>query len=143
MMYSKIAKFLFLLSIFFLNTNCSKDEQHPIPNVSFSVEVPSTLLVQMGVNTSMFYTGSDPAGIKGVIIFKKGDNEYEAYERLCPYYPNETCALDINNGITATCPCCKSEFSLVFGGSVMEGVAKYPMKVYQTSLVNGRLFIMN
>src|SRR5512138_610946 len=105
MMYSKITKFLFLLSILFLNTFCSKDNQHPIPNVSFSVEVPSTLLVQMGVNTSMFYTGSIPAGVKGVIIFKKSDYEYDAYERLCPYYPNESCDLDIDNGITATCPC--------------------------------------
>lgn len=141
-MYSKITKFLFLLSILFLNTYCSKDDRHPIPDVSFAVEVPLTLLVQMGVNTSMFYTGSTAAGIKGIIIFKRGENEYAAYERLCPNYPNDNCALDIDNAITATCTCCKSKFSLIFG-TPLEGVAKYPLKQYETSVIGGRLSIMN
>jgi nitrite reductase/ring-hydroxylating ferredoxin subunit len=141
-MYSKITKFLFLSSILFLNTFCSKEDRNPIPNVSFEVTIPKTTLVQMGVNSSMIYNGGTPGGVKGIIIYKKGDNEFVAYERLCPNYPNDECSLNIDNSITATCPCCKSKFSLVFG-SVMEGVAKHALKEYQTTFNGNYLYIMN
>jgi nitrite reductase/ring-hydroxylating ferredoxin subunit len=139
-MYSKIRKILFLLFVLFVNTFCSTEE-HPVPNVSVSVTIGPTTLAQLGVNSSMYYSGT--AGIKGIIIYKESEGNYLAFERLCPYYPNDDCAVDIDDSkISAKCPCCGSEFSLIFG-TVLNGPAKFSLKQYQTYFTGTRLEITN
>jgi Rieske Fe-S protein len=142
MIYSKIRNFLFLLTVLFVNTLCSTEES-PIPNVSVSVTIDPNTLAQLGVNSSMYYRGT--AGIKGIIIYKESDGNYFAFERLCPYNPDDNCAVEIDNsGISATCPCCNSQFALyIDGGAVLKGPAAYPLKQYQTSYSGGRLYISN
>jgi nitrite reductase/ring-hydroxylating ferredoxin subunit len=138
--YSKIMKIFVGCFLLIFCLQCS-DEEYPIPNVAVSVSVDNVTLSQIGIGTAAYYKGE--AGIMGIIIFHDSQNSYIAYERLCPYYPAEKCAIEIDDdNSTATCPCCKSQFSL-WTGDVLKAPARWSLKRYSSYLSGGRLYISN
>lgn len=73
-------------------------------------------------------------GSRGIILYRKSQNEFMAYDRHCTFQPSNTCAIvsvDANN-ITASDDCCGSSFMLT-DGSVTKPPAAFPLKSYNTS----------
>lgn len=70
-------------------------------------------------------------GVKGIIIFHRGNEDFVAYDRCCSYKPADPCGI-VNvdaNLLTATDSCCKSKF-LLSDGSPAEGPAIKVLKQY-------------
>jgi nitrite reductase/ring-hydroxylating ferredoxin subunit len=139
---SKIKKFFIIGMLILLTTTCKKDVYQTFPYVYVDIilSIP-TDLATLNVGSAMICP--QQGGNKGIIIYKPAQNEFTAYDRLCTNYPNDTCAVVIDNsGFTATCPCCKSKFGLTFG-SVVNGPARFSLKQYQTTVENYHLYITN
>jgi nitrite reductase/ring-hydroxylating ferredoxin subunit len=122
---------IFILILSF--SACKDDEQSNIPlvgvNITFRIDDPAYSNLQT-VGGWEYLTG----GSRGIIVFRSGQDQFQAYDRHCPFRPSETCALvsvDANN-ITATDNCCSSSFSLQ-DGSVTSPPARQPLQAYSTS----------
>lgn len=73
-------------------------------------------------------------GVKGIIIYRNGIDEFFAYDRACTHHPTDTCHGVMGNGSNeAICPCCDSHFILNVEGIPTSGSkASYPLKKYTT-----------
>ena len=66
-------------------------------------------------------------GVRGIIIYRKSVDEYDAFERDCPYQPNDSCALVSvdNSTLFMIDTCCSSRFD--FDGNPIAGPARFPL----------------
>ncbi|HEX8514665.1 MAG TPA: hypothetical protein VF868_00595 [Bacteroidia bacterium] len=83
-------------------------------------------------------------GVRGILVYRKSNSEFMAYDRNCTYQPNEPCAtvvVDVSN-IEAVDTCCHSRFS-IYDGSVFQGPAAAPLKSYSTTYNGSVLHIYN
>jgi len=137
----KIKKILICAFLIFSAISCENDNMDIIPNVPFTVTLDSNVLLSIGTGSAVI---SNNGGVKGLIIYKLSDYEFQAFDRLCTYYPADTAAVLLDNlSMTATCPKCKSVYQINLYGQVNKGPAKYALKQYQTLLTGGRLQIWN
>ncbi len=81
-------------------------------------------------------------GLKGILILKKGEGLYEAYERSCTYEFENPCAqVTIHSSLFyLEDVCCGSTFDLL--GSPLSGPAVNPLRSYYTVL-NGNYLIIS
>lgn len=137
---SKIAKFFLISSFTFVITSCKNETLDVMPNIQFQQTLSPGVVSAMGVYDAVLTEG----GYAGLIVFKKSEGEFMAFERLCPYYPNDTVAVVLDKSKTiATCPRCKSTFSLILDGVRTSGPARISLKTYQYFYAYGRLTISN
>ncbi|MBR9997456.1 MAG: hypothetical protein KFF73_00730, partial [Cyclobacteriaceae bacterium] len=80
-------------------------------------------------------------GVRGIIVFRKSQDKYLAFERNCPFQPLDACALVKVNESTLFMvdPCCSSTFD--FDGYPTGGPAELPMRQYRTYLDQNFLLI--
>ncbi|MCX7742966.1 MAG: hypothetical protein N2167_00230 [Flavobacteriales bacterium] len=78
-------------------------------------------------------------GSRGLILYRASIDQVNCYERHCPYDTENPCgkvSVDSNGLFLVDNDCygegCGSRFSLI-NGSVVDGVAIYPLKQYNTS----------
>lgn len=114
----------------------------PIPDVPVNVEVnlndiDNVALKQIG---GYIYT---PGGVRGLIVYRKSQTEYKAYDRNCTFQPSDACAtVDFHSsGFYIEDTCCSSVFDT--DGFPTGGPAEYPLKEYQISQTSDILFINN
>ena len=135
-------KILFFLSFSIVFISCENDiQQEYIPDV-FVDEQINLSNVEYQVLQNEGGSVNIEGGVKGIIIYRT-INDYKAFERNCPYAPNEECAqveVDIST-LFIQCPCCSSQFD--FDGNVTSGPSVLPLKQYSTSLNNNFLSILN
>lgn len=140
-------KFLLLIyipAIFLVLIGCSKEEKKneiPVVAVSFVINPNSTEYIELnGTGGWVYLTG----GYRGIIVYKKSDYEFMAYERACPYDWELTDArIDVEaTWLTTTCPSCKSRYILT-DGTPIEGPTHYALKQYQTQYDGTLLYISN
>ena len=83
-------------------------------------------------------------GVKGIIIFHRGSEDYVAYDRCCSYRPADACAkVNVDaNLLTATDSCCQSRF-LLSDGSPAQGPAIHVLKQYFVTRNGSLLRITN
>jgi nitrite reductase/ring-hydroxylating ferredoxin subunit len=83
-------------------------------------------------------------GNRGIIVYRRGLNEFSAIERTCSYQSTDTCAyVSIDSTIsTVGCHCCGSRFQLLDGAPI-KGPANASLRLYQTNLINRYLYIYN
>jgi len=132
-MLSKIRKYLIAgFSLMVLISGC-RNTQNNIPEVLVDIQVninnPGYFSLQ-AVGGWMYLSG----GSRGIIVYRKSSNEFMAWERHCPYQPEDQCAqvsVDSSN-VFAVDYCCGSKF-LITDGSVVNGPATRGLKMYQTS----------
>ncbi len=80
-------------------------------------------------------------GVRGIIIYRKSQDQYLAFERDCPYQPDNQCALvsvDPSN-LFMTDTCCASNFD--FDGYPFAGPAQFSLLQYTTTVNQGILVI--
>ena len=133
--------FLIILTIFF---SCDTPKSK-IPEVYVNFEININHLEYRDlkvIGNSIYVTG----GVKGIIIFRKGTDEFIAYERCCPYDPDCGRVFIDESGYNAKDTiCCNSEFSLLISGGANSGPSEFPMKMYTTvyNIYSGVLRVSN
>ena len=83
-------------------------------------------------------------GVKGIIVYRKSNDEYVAWDKNCTYQPRNACAtirVDVN-GITATDTCCGSTFNIA-DGNPTRGPAGRQLLPYRISFSGSLVRITN
>ena len=137
-----ILPFLFALIVI----SCSKKEDSQRPEipyviVNFFITPNSTQFIELNhIGGSVTVTG----GYKGIIIYRKTENEFMAFERACAYDPTaDSSQVRIEvSGITCNCPKCKSKYILL-DGSPFQGPSQWALKQYRTNYDGTYLYVSN
>lgn len=84
------------------------------------------------------------AGYKGIIVYRKSQEDFIALERACTFDPQSECdgITVTTDNITAQDTCCGSKF-LIFDGSITQGPATAVLSQYRTSYDGTTLKIFN
>ncbi|TND01840.1 MAG: hypothetical protein FD123_4216 [Bacteroidetes bacterium] len=125
-----------------LSTACKKENQGvPYVPVNITMYVTDPQFVNLNaVGGWVYITG----GYRGILLYRKSQTEFAAYERACTFDPENTdeyVKMDANN-IEAVDSHCGSRF-LITDGSVTQGPAGVPLKTYQTHFDGTVLTIYN
>jgi nitrite reductase/ring-hydroxylating ferredoxin subunit len=134
-----------LLLLFLSSGSCKKkknqEEFIPYVYVDFYIPISNPQFINLNaVGGWVYVTG----GSKGIIIYRKSNDEFGAYDRHCPFMPENSCSIlkVSSSGTTAIDTCCGSEFLLI-DGSVLKAPSNYPMLRYQTLFDGNQLHIFN
>jgi len=140
-MFKKNVYLILLLCIFLLNS-CKEDENIPYVPVNISIDVYDALYGDISVvGGYMYITG----GYKGIIIYRKSQEEFVTIERACPYKPLLDCerlAVDDSTLLFVKDDCCGSRF-LITDGSIINGPATKPAKLHNNNFDGRYLYIYN
>ena len=84
------------------------------------------------------------AGNRGLVVYRMSENEFMAFDRTCPYDPENLLARVVlePSGISVKDPVCGSKF-LLTDGFPYEGPSKSPLLQYRTSYNGEQLYIFN
>ena len=138
---SKIIVLFILVSLI----SCNKDEevrnQTPIPNVPVNFYIqPNTIdFIAAGM-----WSSYDEQGYRGVLIYRLDQYTFLAYEKTCPYDPEELCAkVEVDQAtFTLLDSCCMSRYNIIDGAPV-EGPASMPLLQYFTDFDGNYLHVYN
>lgn len=144
-----LQKILLLLVFLLVNTSsCKKDEEYvPIYHVNFKIFIDQPQYANLHAPGNSMILNNNVIGENntphGIIVYRLSMDEFKAYERTCTYEPEKGCLVQIDSsGITATCPCCKSEYLLI-DGYPTDGKAELPLWEYRTIFNGQELFVYN
>ncbi len=119
-----------------------------IPSVSFSTQINITNQQYQALRTVngvvvLPASGIAGGGVKGLFVVRTDVNNYQAYERNCPYQPYDACSLVSldRSRLFFRDSCCGSQFDLK--GQLMRGPAVRQLRSYATSLNGSLLSISN
>ena len=132
--------FLFLI-ISFCSQSCETNDNY-IPDVYVQFQIP---LTEIGGIGQAIYTNEN-YGVKGIIIYHEGFNNYLAFDRACSYAPEEKCEkVELDNLLAPSFlvdSCCGATFFLSDGTPTV-GAASLPLRQYHTSTDGSYLYIRN
>lgn len=112
------------------------------------------------VTVNTYLSASDPAfapiiapggsiylsnvGVEGILVYRKSQTEFMAYDRCCTYNVANRNVISVSppGGLIAADPVCGSKFEIT-GGTVTNGPAANPLKMYQTAFDGTTLHIFN
>jgi len=136
---------LFILFIT-LFSSCSSndfDDNSLLPNVPVNetIFLNNPEFINLQVVGGWAYASG---GIKGIIIYHIGINNYIAWERSAPHLTPKTCSkMIVKNSIIMFCSCDNSEFNILNGAPLTDGV-NFPARQYRVVLIgNNTLQITN
>ncbi len=141
-------RFALLISIFFLMftavifSACKKDDKDDVAQnyVDYYLYINEPSNIQLNAVGGWKYI---PAGTKGIIVYRRSQTEFAAFERNCTFDPNVPASLvKVLSGISAIDSVCMSRFS-IYDGSVINGPATQPLYQYQTFFDGTTLRIYN
>ena len=122
--------FLFVLGSLFA---CTKNDEHPVPSVPFDITIDISLPSYsplMGVSGWAYVNG----GSKGIIVYRRGVDEFIAFDRHSPADAEGICAQplvpDANNFLQLNDTCNNATFSLYDGSPISNSV--FGLRQYQT-----------
>tara|TARA_B100001778_G_C18101538_1_gene411980 strand:- start:17 stop:433 length:417 start_codon:yes stop_codon:yes gene_type:complete len=123
---------------------CScKNQYEGIPNINVNlyINIQNPQYQNLSGMGSWAYV---EGGSKGIIVFNLDNDNFLAYERHCPYDPQNSCSkisVDETN-LFAVDTCCSSKYQLI-DGSVIDGPGSLPLKGYNTSFDGNIIHIWN
>ncbi|MEN8927542.1 MAG: hypothetical protein ABF242_02775 [Flavobacteriales bacterium] len=129
-----------IVSIFFVLTlllHCNKDNQERAFYPPIDVYVNITLPQYNGLQVPGGWAYVQ-GGLKGIIVYARGGNEFSAYDRNCTFNEENSCGTaEVNSdNIIIDCLCDGSQYN-IFDGGVNTAPATLPLKGYQTSFNSG------
>ncbi|MFH1159702.1 MAG: hypothetical protein V1733_01975 [bacterium] len=133
-----------ILVILSIAASCKKENPQPrIPEVyvNFFINPNSTEYLDLNAPGGWAYV---TGGYRGILIYRLTMTEFLAYERTCPFDPEEVNArIEVEpSGVTVQCPVCKSKYILL-DGSPFEGPSPYLLKQYHTNYDGALLYVYN
>lgn len=132
-----------LLAALALVVACKKDQRGGVPlhTVDISVNVNNPAYADLAVPGGWVYmTG----GSLGLIVYRSSPTDFMAYDRHCPYQPENQCRLIVDESeiMARDTACCHSAY-VITDGSVVEGPAALNLQRYNTSFNGTTLRIYN
>lgn len=122
-----------LLICLMLFLSCTKDKEGRIPDAYVNYHITVQEFQIKSHNGVLLVSGQ---GVAGLIIYRRADNAYVAFDRCSSVNPEQRCAVTPDDpSLTATDPCSGAKFSL-YDGSPVKAPAKRPLKQYLVSLSN-------
>lgn len=133
-----------LIAIFLLFlVSCRKDSINRIPEAYVNYRIT---LQEFGIknqNGVLVVNQQNNTGVAGLLIYRRGDGAYVAYDRCSSVNPQQRCAVVPDDpNLTATDPCSGAKFSL-YDGSPVKAPAKRPLKEYRVIITNFDLTVVN
>ncbi|MGV8877846.1 MAG: Rieske (2Fe-2S) protein [Sphingobacteriaceae bacterium] len=123
--------------------SCQKSRQGYIPDVPVSFRTPLSDPRLSRLNSGGGAVAIDGYGVCGLLLYRRPDGVYAAYDRCSSYQPEKKCTIKIDDpSLTATDPCSGSKFSL-FDGSPVKAPATRLLKIYQVNVSNNEIFVYN
>jgi len=134
---------IFLLPFLLIASACADSDTGP--------NIPVRLVnLQINLNNIQYQSLRQSGGFvyvegghKGLIIFRKSETTYLAWDRICPHGPENACEIvDIDaSGFFMNDKCCESIFDL--NGYPTAGPARYPLVEYQATSDGTYLYVSN
>lgn len=118
MSISKVLIFFLFTSVFF---SCNKNNEYPLPSIPFDFTIDLSLPSYQEINAvgGWCYVAG---GLKGIVIYRKGIDEFVVWERQSPLDPQGTCAEGVSpkstNFLELDDPCSEAVFSLYDGSPI-------------------------
>ena len=135
-------KHILAIGTFLLLASCAKNDSL-VPDVPVNFRAPlndprlSRLSSAGGVATI------DGHGVAGLIIYRRPDNAYVAYDRCSSVNPDQKCAVKPDDPtLTATDPCSGAKFSL-YDGTPVKAPAKRPLRQYTVTITSFEISVTN
>ena len=131
-----------LVSLIFLHNGCEKNEDIiPYVRVNLVLYLSDPQFNPLNAVGGWVYVSG---GSKGLIVYRKSNDEFTALDRHCTYLPENACSrVEVDaSQIMAKDSCCGSTF-LITDGSVTNSPATLPLKFYQTSFDGSSVRIFN
>jgi nitrite reductase/ring-hydroxylating ferredoxin subunit len=133
-----------LMGCFLISCENTNNDYIPYVPVNFTVDLNTF----NDLTVTGFSQKYEQPGFSGVIIFcefydvvNPVNSIYHAYDATCTFEISNECSLtNEGNNVMGTCPCCSTKYSL-FDGYPIDGQATVPLKFYNVSLMNNRLYI--
>ncbi len=135
-----IKSLLSLLMCSLMLLACGEDEREsPIPYVYVYVELNVNQLQYDDLRTKGYIYV--PGGVRGLVVLAERGGNYKAFDRNCPFQPNDACALvEVDpSGFFMIDHCCSSTFDLE--GFPTGGPARSIMRKYATQMEGNVLII--
>ena len=130
-----------LISIILLS--CAKDGLDRIPEAYVNYRITIQEFNIKNKNGLLLVNKMDNTGVAGLIIYRRADNAYVAFDRCSSVNPQNRCAVVPDDpNLTATDPCSGAKFSL-FDGSPVKAPAKRPLKEYKVIISNFEISVLN
>jgi nitrite reductase/ring-hydroxylating ferredoxin subunit len=141
MKYRIFYLFLVLVTLNLLLGSCRKDNvTNRVPYVYVNFLLYPNSLDYIPTGGWVYSTG----GYRGIVIYRMTEDQFFAYDRCCPYDPENIHARVIieSTGITVVDTVCGSRF-LLTDGYPFKGPSRSPLLQYRTSFDGERLSIFN
>ena len=139
---NKVLKYYSIISFLLLVFGECKKEKETVPNVYVDKYLFATDPAFSPLNAVSGYAYVD-GGSNGILVYRKSQNEFLAYDRHCTYKVAEKNQVVVDaSGLIAVDSKCNSKF-LITDGSPNSGPAVNPLKRYQTAFDGTVLHIFN
>ena len=131
--------FFAIISVFVFSS-CSNNSQNndvlPFIQVDETIDLSLPLYQDAIVPGGWAYA---PGGLRGLIIRNMGNEVFKAFERAAPHLPNSDCSqMVVENSLIMRCPCDDSEFQIINGAPLTEGIS-YSAREYWVTNLNGTI----
>lgn len=131
-----------LLMISFLALSCAKEE-NLIPDVPVNFSSPLTDPRLSRLSTAGGAVSIAGYGVAGIIIYRRADNAYVAYDRCSTVNPTKKNAVEIDDpSLTATDPASGAKY-LLYDGSPVKAPATTSLKQYSVTVAGNTLQVTN
>ena len=123
--------------------SCAKDDGTYIPDVYVNYTIPINDPSMSALNSAGGAVVISGHGVAGIIIYRRADNVFVAYDRCSSVNPQNKCAVTLDNpSLTVTDPCSGAKFSL-FDGTPVKAPATKSLKSYQVTANSLYLMVTN
>lgn len=123
--------------------SCSKDHEDRIPDVYVNYQITLQEFNIKSTNGLLLVNKGNNTGVAGLIIYRKPNNEWIAFDRCSSVNPEQQCAVIPDDpNLTATDPCSGAKFSM-FDGSPVKAPATRGLKEYNVIITNFTLAVNN
>jgi nitrite reductase/ring-hydroxylating ferredoxin subunit len=132
-----------LLFFSFCLLSCTKDSLDRIPEAFVNYRITIQEFNIKNKNGLLVVDKMRNTGVAGLLIYRRADNAFVAFDRCSSVNPQARCAVVPDDpNLTATDPCSGAKFSL-FDGSPVKAPAKRPLKEYRVIISNFEISVVN
>jgi hypothetical protein len=131
-----------LLALVLIASGCRDRNTNRVPDVpvNIAINIYQPDFFNLTVPSGWVYiTG----GSRGIIVFRKSNNEFVALERHSPDQPEDNCAVVVDDdNVLVSDPCSDSQW-LISDGTIVQGPTTFALETYQASFQDPILYITN
>lgn len=137
-------KYLFTIIALIFLSSCTNNNQ----NNDILPDIPVNEIVDLSLPTNIDLAipggwAYIPGGISGIIVYNINGTQFKAFERAAPHIQASTCSqMVVENNIRMRCPCDDSEFNILNGAPLTDGVS-YSAREYLVTNLNGTVLRIN